>query len=71
MTTATASVWDDLVGQRPTIEVLKHAAAGVGRPVQHVPVDEVDELLVGQRAVPLLELLRWSLKKKKPITWGV
>ncbi len=30
MTTATASVWDDLVGQRPTIEVLRHAAAGVG-----------------------------------------
>ena len=24
-----------------------------------------------QRAVPLLELLRWSLKKKKPMTWGV
>ncbi len=24
-----------------------------------------------QRAVPLLELLQWSLKKKKPMTWGV
>ena len=24
-----------------------------------------------QRAVPLLELLRWSLKKQKPMTWGV
>lgn len=24
-----------------------------------------------QRAVPLLELLRWSLRKKKPMTWGV
>lgn len=23
-----------------------------------------------QRAVPLLELLEWSLKKKKPVTWG-
>ena len=30
MTTATATVWDDLVGQRPTIEVLKHAASGIG-----------------------------------------
>lgn len=27
---ATRTVWDDLVGQRPTIEVLQHAAAGVG-----------------------------------------
>ena len=24
-----------------------------------------------QRAVPLLELLEWSLKKKKPVLWGV
>jgi hypothetical protein len=24
-----------------------------------------------QRAVPLLELLEWSLKKKKPVVWGV
>ena len=24
-----------------------------------------------QRAVQLLELLRWSLKKKKPMMWGV
>lgn len=23
-----------------------------------------------QRAVPLLELLEWSLKKHKPVTWG-
>ena len=30
MTTATRTVWSDLVGQRPTIEVLQHAAAGVG-----------------------------------------
>ena len=27
---ATRTVWSDLVGQRPTIEVLQHAAAGVG-----------------------------------------
>ncbi len=26
---------------------------------------------VAQRAAPLLELLEWSLKKKKPVTWGV
>jgi hypothetical protein len=24
-----------------------------------------------QRAIPLLELLEWSLKKKKPVVWGV
>lgn len=24
-----------------------------------------------QRAVPLLELLEWSLKKQKPVVWGV
>jgi hypothetical protein len=24
-----------------------------------------------QRAVPLLELLEWSLKKQKPMVWGV
>lgn len=24
-----------------------------------------------QRAVPLLELLEWSLKKTKPVVWGV
>ncbi len=24
-----------------------------------------------QRAVPLLELLEWSFKKKKPVVWGV
>ena len=24
-----------------------------------------------QRAVPLLELLEWSLKKRKPVVWGV
>ena len=27
---ATRTVWSDLVGQRPTIEVLQHAASGVG-----------------------------------------
>ena len=26
---------------------------------------------LAQRAVPLLELLEWSLKKHKPVTWGV
>ncbi len=26
---------------------------------------------LAQRAVPLLELLEWALKKKKPVTWGV
>ena len=26
---------------------------------------------LAQRAVPLLELLQWSLKKNKPVVWGV
>lgn len=26
---------------------------------------------LAQRAVPLLELLEWALKKKKPVVWGV
>lgn len=26
---------------------------------------------LAQRAVPLLELLEWSLKKNKPVVWGV
>jgi hypothetical protein len=26
---------------------------------------------LAQRAAPLLELLEWSLKKKKPVVWGV
>ena len=26
---------------------------------------------LAQRAIPLLELLEWSLKKKKPVVWGV
>jgi hypothetical protein len=30
-----------------------------------------DYVTLAQRAAPLLELLEWSLKKKKPVTWGV
>jgi hypothetical protein len=26
---------------------------------------------LAQRATPLLELLEWALKKKKPVVWGV
>ena len=26
---------------------------------------------LSQRALPLLELLEWSLKKRKPVVWGV
>ena len=26
---------------------------------------------LAQRAAPLMELLEWSLKKKKPVVWGV
>lgn len=28
-------------------------------------------ITLSQRAVPLLELLEWSLKRKVPVTWGV
>jgi hypothetical protein len=35
-----------------------------GKPGMGGPVSLV------QRAVPLLELLDWSLRKKKPVTWG-
>ncbi|CAG4884835.1 conserved protein of unknown function [Georgfuchsia toluolica] len=33
--------------------------------------DKHDHVSLAQRAVPLLELLEWSLKKNKPVTWGV
>lgn len=29
------------------------------------------QVTLTQRAVPLLELLEWSLKRSKPVTWGV
>lgn len=38
--------------------------------------DEVDKqgqpvISLAQRAVPLLDLLEWSQKKNKPVTWGI
>ena len=39
----------------------EHAGSGNSRPY----------VTLTQRAVPLLELLEWSLKKKKPVVWGV
>lgn len=33
--------------------------------------DKRDPVSLAQRAVPLLELLEWSLKKNKHVTWGV
>ena len=36
------------------------AAKGLSAPVS-----------LAQRAIPLLELLEWSLKKSKPVVWGV
>ena len=36
---------------------------------------QLSSVLIGQpwpeRALPLLELLEWSLKKRKPVVWGV
>lgn len=33
--------------------------------------DEQPGVSLWQRAVPLLELLDWAVKKGKPVTWGV
>ncbi|MBI5923013.1 MAG: DUF1840 domain-containing protein [Betaproteobacteria bacterium] len=30
-----------------------------------------DYVSLARRAIPLIELLEWSLKKKVPVTWGV
>ena len=49
------------------------AVAEDDRPVSEVGARGENRPFVSltQRAVPMLELLRWSLKKKKPVTWGV
>jgi len=50
-----AAMQDD---ERPQFEV---GEGGVKRPF----------VSLAQRAAPLMELLEWSLKKKKPVVWGV
>ena len=56
MTTATRTVWSDLVGQRPTIEVLRHAAADPDHYVvldARAPIDEIAGA-IHERVEPLL-----------------
>ncbi len=64
---------------KAAIEDDKRQRAGVGE--DDLPRTEPDGggragssrpyVTLAQRAVPLLELLEWSLKKKKPVVWGV
>ena len=49
-----------------------------GRSPEDLPQTEKAEgggsrpyVTLAQRALPLLELLEWSLKKQKPVVWGV
>lgn len=53
-------------------------AARAGKADEDLPQYETGEggvrrpyVSVALRALPLLELLEWSLKKKKPVVWGV
>ena len=64
---------DAIARLRAAVEAEKSRRAGTadegndgdeGKPGMGGPVSLV------QRAVPLLELLDWSLRKKKPVTWG-
>lgn len=55
-------------------EKQKHA----GMSEEELPQFEIGEggvkrpfVSLAQRAAPLLELLEWSLKKQKPVVWGV
>lgn len=61
---------------RAAIEEDKRQRAG--RSPEELPQTERAEngttrpwVSLAQRALPLLELLEWSLKKKKPVVWGV
>jgi hypothetical protein len=48
------------------------AMAEEDRPqVEKGPTGQRPFVSLYQRATPLLELLEWSLKKKKPVVWGV
>jgi hypothetical protein len=65
------------------IALLKAAIAAdkiehAGKQDEDLPQFEVSESGVkrpyvglAQRAIPLLELLEWSLKERKPVVWGV
>ena len=70
---------DAIARLRAAIEEDKQQRAGMHE--EDLPQTEPDRsgsgqssrpfVTLTQRAVPLLELLEWSLKKKKPVVWGV
>ena len=70
---------DAIARLKAAIEEDKRQRAGLS--VEDLPQTEPDVgksvkssrpfVTLTQRAVPLLELLEWSLKKKKPVVWGV
>jgi len=49
----------------------KAQRAGVADDDQAADSSKSTFVTLSQRAVPLLELLQWSLKKNKPVVWGV
>jgi hypothetical protein len=67
---------DAIAGLRAAIEADKQQRAELreeDRPQFEIGEGGVKRPYVSltQRAAPLLELLEWSLKKKKPVVWGV
>ena len=57
-----AAIAEDRARQAPSPDEEEEQAA---MPAMTRPVS------LAQRAVPLLDLLEWSLKKKTPVIWGV
>lgn len=57
-----AAIEEDRAKPAPTDDEEEEIAA---KPAMARPVS------LAQRAVPLLELLEWSLKRDVPVTWGV
>lgn len=61
---------------KAAVEEEKQKRAGMSD--EELPQFEIGEggvkrpfVSLAQRAAPLLELLEWSLKKQKPVVWGV
>lgn len=46
-------------------------AGGASADEDDAPKDIAAPVSLAQRAIPLLELLEWAERKKKPVTWGV
>jgi hypothetical protein len=56
---------------RAAIAADKAQRAGVAEDDQPLEPGRQINVNLAQRAVPLLDLLEWSLKKRKSVTWGV